>query len=475
MTDPQENVWEGDTLGREREGRFLAEYIASRHSDAKSLQKAFSLVLNIDGDWGYGKSFLIDRLARQLKQEGHIVARIDAWASDFAADPFLPVMAALEDALVPHLADAQTGGFWRKAKDSAGPILLAAGGGLLRGLANRALPGTAEAVGGLMRADLDNDTAGAVDDGLSEGVKRAIDTLLDNFARESLAEYEKTAASIGKFKTNLASVVAAAGQKDDVQMPMYIIIDELDRCRPSYAVAMLERIKHLFQIPDIVFLVATNTAQLQHSIGAVYGSGFDSARYLHRFFDMSYSLAEPMRGDFVRMLLAQYPRLTGAVMPRVSVEVFLGEIYAALDMSARDMEQCTGLLNAVLSTWPENERPLLPVLIPVACAIQLRLRTGTLKEAFTALNARMKNREWVEGSFRGKQNESERAGVLTVFERLVALLETGYSSLMQNIERGPTDAWIVDRITESTSIRRFSVEDYILRVRQVGRLFPKDA
>ncbi|QDE47832.1 hypothetical protein EIN43_17235 [Enterobacter hormaechei] len=66
-------------------------------------------------------------------------------------------------------------------------------------------------------------------------------------------------------------------------MPTFIFIDELDRCRPNYAIDMLETIKHLFDINNVVFVIATDKEQLSHSICSVYGSGFDATRYLDRF------------------------------------------------------------------------------------------------------------------------------------------------------------------------------------------------
>nr|WP_279504657.1 P-loop NTPase fold protein [Aeromonas veronii] len=68
------------------------------------------------------------------------------------------------------------------------------------------------------------------------------------------------------------------------------MIDELDRCRPSYAVEMLETIKHIFDIPKVVFVLATDTEQLQHAIKVIYGDGFDAQNYLGRFFMRRFNL-----------------------------------------------------------------------------------------------------------------------------------------------------------------------------------------
>lgn len=71
-----------------------------------------------------------------------------------------------------------------------------------------------------------------------------------------------------------------------------IFIDELDRCKPTYAVKLLERIKHYFNNDIITFVFSTNLEELQSSVKCVYGSDFNAYRYLDRFFDLKLPLPE---------------------------------------------------------------------------------------------------------------------------------------------------------------------------------------
>jgi predicted KAP-like P-loop ATPase len=66
---------------------------------------------------------------------------------------------------------------------------------------------------------------------------------------------------------------------------LVVFIDELDRCKPSYAVHLLERIKHYFSNDRITFVFSVNVEELQHTVRRYYGEGFDASRYLDRFFD----------------------------------------------------------------------------------------------------------------------------------------------------------------------------------------------
>ena len=78
-----------------------------------------------------------------------------------------------------------------------------------------------------------------------------------------------------------------------------VVIDELDRCRPDYAVRFLETIKHVFEVKHVTFIVAANTTELAHAMSGVYGEEFDGEGYLERFFDITLRLPEGTREDFV--------------------------------------------------------------------------------------------------------------------------------------------------------------------------------
>lgn len=72
---------------------------------------------------------------------------------------------------------------------------------------------------------------------------------------------------------------------------LVVFIDELDRCKPDFAVRFLERIKHYLMLDDrVIFVFSINREQLEETIKHLYGYGFDSHRYLDRFFDLNIEL-----------------------------------------------------------------------------------------------------------------------------------------------------------------------------------------
>lgn len=73
---------------------------------------------------------------------------------------------------------------------------------------------------------------------------------------------------------------------------LVVFIDELDRCRPDYAVNLLERIKHYFSNENVTYVFSVNIDELQHTIKRFYGEGFSSTEYLDRFFDLTIDIPQ---------------------------------------------------------------------------------------------------------------------------------------------------------------------------------------
>ena len=71
---------------------------------------------------------------------------------------------------------------------------------------------------------------------------------------------------------------------------LIVFIDELDRCKPTFAVKLMERIKHYFSNPNITFVFSTNILELGNTIKKMYGADFDSDRYFDKFFDLRLAL-----------------------------------------------------------------------------------------------------------------------------------------------------------------------------------------
>lgn len=109
----------------------------------------------------------------------------------------------------------------------------------------------------------------------------------EKFSGKDILSVVKTEEEIReKVKEIFDSIIVENVQK------LVIFIDELDRCRPNFAIEMLERIKHYFDDDRIIFVASINREQLIHSISKYYGTDFDSTGYLDKFFDWNIYLPE---------------------------------------------------------------------------------------------------------------------------------------------------------------------------------------
>ena len=113
---------------------------------------------------------------------------------------------------------------------------------------------------------------------------------------DPLAEIKKAKSIEDERKNFLDSLLYERGNR------LVVFVDELDRCRPSFAVKLLERIKHYFANDRITFVFSINAEELQHTIRQHYGSGFDACRYLERFFDLRVSLPPADMAKFYRSI-----------------------------------------------------------------------------------------------------------------------------------------------------------------------------
>lgn len=124
---------------------------------------------------------------------------------------------------------------------------------------------------------------------VAEAAKDVLEVGAEIFKTE-VVEYENKRNKLITFKKELSDFIEEAVPNK----PLVFIVDELDRCRPDYAVEILERIKHFFSIKGIVFVLSIYKAQLCNAIRGHYGSDLiDAEEYLRRFIDVEYLLPEP--------------------------------------------------------------------------------------------------------------------------------------------------------------------------------------
>ncbi|WP_338444766.1 P-loop NTPase fold protein [Pseudomonas sp. LTR0] len=270
-----ENPWHDDFMERKPSAEFLTSYI---------LNNSHVKVLNVNSPWGTGKSFFLDRWANMLSTD-HVCVRFNAWETDYSAEPLVALIACIEEQLTDptELSSTKVG----SAIINTGSVLVKKAGPLiLKGLVRK-----------FSGVDLD--------DLLAKGAEDTVDSVVEALIKDQA----ETRNSVKEFKEEVAARLSQAANDRSLKSPAFIFIDELDRCRPTYAIELLERIKHFFELENCRFVIASDSAQLAHSIRAVYGQGFASERYLNRFFDAEFRLDNDDIFSLVKNILPEIESL----------------------------------------------------------------------------------------------------------------------------------------------------------------------
>ncbi|MGN5073996.1 KAP family P-loop NTPase fold protein [Aeromonas veronii] len=203
---------------------------------------------------------------------------IDAWQQDFSDDPLLTVISSIIDQL------KMIAGKENPIPEGMRQRLL----GLFKVGGKLALKAAIKKAG-LEEDDfaLDGDDANQLVDAICSNQKEHYESI--QYLKQEIRQWVEGAVGLSE---------------GELDYPAFILIDELDRCRPSYAVEMLETIKHIFDIPRVVFVLATDTEQLQHAIKVIYGDGFDAKAYLRRFFKRRFHLKQMPIEKFMKPILS---------------------------------------------------------------------------------------------------------------------------------------------------------------------------
>ena len=350
----QTNHWTDDKLGRESSAIFLTNYLSKRYALGKHQQNARTFVLNIRADWGFGKTFFLNNWRKDLERSNYPVVYFDAWANDFTEDPLISFISEINQALEPHYKQVpQAEKIIREAVNASRKLLKPLGVGIASVI-------TKQLTGYTVQQFIDATTSD------SEGIETEVSKTIDLCADFALTEHVEKKRAIQNFKAKLESLIEALNADGTIELPLYIFIDELDRCRPTYAIELLETVKHLFGVPGIYFVVATNVAQLGHSVKSIYGEQFDSERYLKRFFDQEYMLPTPDNLKFSGYLFERlslekivkqqlYTTLDEQVYPGIKLPELLFSIFSdRFGLSLRDQEQVASTLQAILLNWQES-------------------------------------------------------------------------------------------------------------------------
>lgn len=269
--------WVDDKLGRKDSAERLADMLAGQNGP---------LTIGLNAPWGEGKTFFLKRFQKTYENRHGCAVYFNAWQDDFLDDPLLSLLCQLRKAIdgLPQetLVDS--------VKQAVLPVLKHAGIAMFKSFVKSA-------------AKIDIDAISA------EELETRTEKLIGEYATASASRDE-----LVKALHKLAKTV-----RDWSGRPLVIIVDELDRCRPTFAIETLERIKHLFAVENIVFVLGIDRLQLESSIRSVYGE-IDAQGYLQRFVDVEFVLPRDSLYGFLQERLGQ-ARIATAIDPTNGIHI----------------------------------------------------------------------------------------------------------------------------------------------------------
>lgn len=344
-----------DKLGLKPFGEKLERYLTVEHDFVEG-----SLVVALNAGFGAGKTTFLSMWKADLderREKDPAVPKatiVNAWESDYCGDPLLSI--------VNVLIKAAGGDGSADNTESANRLREAAKdvGWFVTGLANNLV---AHWTG------VDPVSAGE----LAESKKQDRQSKAPDF----VALYEERTKALERLKVTLRDVFGGASPK------AFLFVDELDRCRPDYAISYLETIKHVFDVHGLVFVLAVDCDQLECSAKALFGTELRFQDYFRKFAQRTVALPEPDENSLL-MLAQHYAKhyleregkrisLLG-VHDRVAKNIV--ELVGALRMPPRQIQEFFRIIGHTVATSDPQLRGRLHWCIGVGVIVMAALKVA---------------------------------------------------------------------------------------------------
>lgn len=235
----------------------------------------------IDAPWGMGKSYFGESLKEYLLEKEVVdkVEKINVWETDYFSDPMKSLIGEFKEKEILEknvisVAEKLLSLNWKNVLKKAGPVLFSK---------------TATIVANYLKCD--------------ENTIKEINNLPNKF----ITGIEETKfPEIGEFEEYKESVSTFKKELNKDKKKKVIIIDELDRCRPDYAISMLEVIKHFFGVKNIIFIFLVNKTQLKNTVLTLFLKEDKREEYFEKFFDIEFELPTISYTEYIEREYKKY-------------------------------------------------------------------------------------------------------------------------------------------------------------------------
>ncbi len=366
--DP-ENPFSSDLFERKKYGATLNNLI-SKVND--------SIVLSLEANWGEGKTTFLLMWQADLKRQGIKSIYFDAFEHDYSDDPFLDIVSEICSFVDDEFSEKTPTLEPNEQLKSKAAVVSKR---LLGWAAKVAVK--AATLGAIKDSDIEDFEA------IGKDISKDAGDIASQLVNEKINSHSEEKRTLSSFKDNIETLGKAIKEIQD--FPLLIVIDELDRCRPSYAIEVIEKIKHLFSAENVVFLLAVNSLQLQESIKSVYGD-IDANTYLKKFINLETQL--PRRYGYRQ--INDYKQYSSYLFDAHEFETWVGqdELTSIVScfgehykLSLRDIKRV--FTNLAIHYASVNERTLnhIPIIVLLAiCKVKWPDRFLQLKDRKVCFN-----------------------------------------------------------------------------------------
>lgn len=347
-----------DALGLKPFCKKLEEYLIVDHDFVEG-----SLVVSLNAEFGFGKSTFLKMWENDLKArtedapETPLVINLNAWESDYYDEPLLPIISVLIEAIEAQIEDPKKDPKFQKLKDAAKDVAW-----FSLGIANS-----------IIKEGLKIDVIKAGEFAEKKADARQEDQ--EAVRPDLLDDYQKRRDALWDLKRLLKEFLEGDTPK------AFIFIDELDRCRPNYAVSYLETIKHVFDINGLVFILAVDYEHLQNSAKSLYGRDLKFPEYFRKFVHRSFDLPEPSnskREEYARRLADFYLHNKTTRFTKFNLRDSwdrIPELMVALDFTPRESMEFFRTLGHTTSA-PEEQKSHFYVGYGIGIMLMCALKIG---------------------------------------------------------------------------------------------------
>jgi predicted KAP-like P-loop ATPase len=237
------------------------------------------LVVALSSKFGSGKTTFLQMWKSKMEESEEesdkpFVISLNAWESDYYGDPLFAIISSLVDCLQERGKSADT--LIEAAKDF-GWFTTAIG----RQIAKK-------------MSGIDPLEAGK----FAEKKKTDRNSSFNHLPLDTFSIYQGRKEAMTKLKETIQNFVTASEPK------VLFLVDELDRCRPDYAISYLETIKHIFDIKGAVFILAADRQQLANSAKTAFGPDLDFEEYYRKFIHREITLPPISNSGYSKLVSA---------------------------------------------------------------------------------------------------------------------------------------------------------------------------